>query len=57
MRTQSKGSKTLLLLGMILAWWVSTALAQSATRQALIHAVDAIGMTVADMDRSLAFYT
>ena len=57
MRTQRKGVKTLLLLGLVLAWWVSTALAQPATGQALIHAVDAIGMTVADMDRSLAFYT
>jgi hypothetical protein len=57
MRTQRKGVKTLLLFGLVLAWWVSTALAQPATGQALIHAVDAIGMTVADMDRSLAFYT
>src|SRR5438128_3240408 len=57
MRTQRKGVKTLLLLGLALAWWVSTALALPATGQALIHAVDAVGMTVADMDRSLAFYT
>src|SRR5262245_39836761 len=57
MRTQSQGVKTLLLLGLALSWWVSTALAQPTTGQALIHAVDAVGMTVADMDRSLAFYT
>ena len=58
MRTQRKGVQVLLLLGWgALAWFVSTALAQPATAQALIHAVDAIGMTVADMDRSLAFYT
>jgi catechol 2,3-dioxygenase-like lactoylglutathione lyase family enzyme len=57
MRTQRKGVKTLLLLGLVLAWWVATVRAQATLGQALIHAVDAIGMTVADMDRSLAFYT
>jgi len=58
MRTQRKGVQVLLLLGWgALAWWVATALAQAAHGQALIHAVDVIGMTVADMDRSLAFYT
>jgi hypothetical protein len=56
MRTQRKGVKTLLLLGLALAWWVSTALAQPATGQALIQAVDAVGITVADMARALAFY-
>src|ERR671931_1825527 len=57
MRTQRKGVKTLLLLGLALTWWVSTALAQATHGQARIHAVDAVGMTVADIDRSLAFYT
>ena len=57
MRAQRKGVKTLLLFGLALAWWVSTALAQPATGQALIQAVDAVGITVADMARSLAFYT
>src|SRR5215475_43937 len=57
MRTQRKGAKTLLLLGLALAWWVSTALAQPTPGQVLIQAVDAVGMTVADMDRSLTFYT
>ena len=57
MSTQRKGVKTLLLLGLVLAWWVATVRAQATLGQALIHAVDAIGMTVADMDRSLAFYT
>ena len=52
MRTQRKGVKTLLLLGLALAWWVSTALAQLATGQALIQAVDAVGITVADMARN-----
>src|SRR5439155_7214337 len=45
-----------LLIGLALAWCVSTALAQAVHGQALIHAVDAVGMAVADMDRSLAFY-
>ena len=50
MRTQRKGVQVLLLLGWgALAWWVATALAQAAHGQALIHAVDVIGMTVADM--------
>jgi catechol 2,3-dioxygenase-like lactoylglutathione lyase family enzyme len=57
MRTQRKGVKTLLLVGLALVWLLSTALAQTSHSQALIHAVDAVGMTVADMDRSLAFYT
>lgn len=57
MRIQRKGGKTSLLLELALIWFVSTALAPAATGQALIHAVDAVGMTVADMDRSLAFYT
>ncbi len=57
MRTQRKGVKTLLLVGVALAWLVSTALVHTAHGQALIHAVDAVGMTVADMDRSLVFYT
>ena len=57
MSTQGKGVKTLLLLGWVLAWGVSTALAQASHGRTLMHAVDAIGMTVADMDRSLVFYT
>ena len=36
---------------------VSTAFAQASYGRTLMHAVDAVGMTVADMDRSLAFYT
>jgi hypothetical protein len=52
MRTQRQGVKTLLLLGLALAWWVSAALAQPATGQALIQAVDAVGITVADMARN-----
>ena len=57
MSTQKQGIKLLLLLGLVLAWWVATAVAQTVSEQAPIRAVDAIGMTVADMDRSLAFYT
>src|SRR5262245_53418727 len=57
MRTQRHGATRLLLLGLALVWLVVTALAQATPGQALIHAVDAVGMTVADMDRSLAFYT
>jgi catechol 2,3-dioxygenase-like lactoylglutathione lyase family enzyme len=57
MSTQKKGIKPPLLLGVVLAWWVATAGAQTVSNQAPIRAVDAIGMTVADMDRSLAFYT
>ena len=55
--TQKKGIKPPLLLGVVLAWWVATAVAQTVSNQAPVRAVDAIGMTVADMDRSLAFYT
>ena len=56
MSIQRQGIKTL-LVGLALAWFVSTARTHAAHGQALIHAVDAVGMTVADMDRSLAFYT
>jgi catechol 2,3-dioxygenase-like lactoylglutathione lyase family enzyme len=45
----------------ILSWtvvccWLSLGLAQE-SRPALVEGVDAVGMTVADMERSLAFYT
>ena len=56
MTIQRQGITTL-RVGLALAWCVATALAHAAHGQALIHAVDAVGMTVADMDRSLAFYT
>src|SRR5215468_9576527 len=57
MSTQRQGVKTLLLVGLALTWLVSTAHVRTAQAQARIDAVDAVGMTVADMDRSLAFYT
>src|SRR5215471_240656 len=57
MSTQRQGVTIRLLVGLALAWLVSTALVRTAQAQALIYAVDAVGMTVADMDRSLAFYT
>ena len=57
MRVQRKEIKTFPLVGVALAWLVSTALVHTSHGQALIHAVDAVGMTVANMDRSLAFYT
>jgi catechol 2,3-dioxygenase-like lactoylglutathione lyase family enzyme len=47
-----KQTKTLCAFGLalLLGWWWSTALAQSAVQ------VEAVGLTVADMDRSVAFY-
>jgi hypothetical protein len=57
MQMQRKRVTTLLLLGLALACYAPTALTQTTHDQALVHAVDAIGMTVADMDRALAFYT
>ena len=56
MTIQRQGITTL-LGGLALVWCVSTARTHAAHGQALMHAVDAVGMTVADMDRSLAFYT
>jgi catechol 2,3-dioxygenase-like lactoylglutathione lyase family enzyme len=45
-----------LLLALWLGWWTSMALAQPALQSVLVEAVDAVGITVADMDRSVAFY-
>ena len=48
---------------LLIVGWLSTARAQQAStpdsglRTALVTAVEAVGMTVADMDRSLEFYT
>ena len=56
MCTQRQG-KILLLVGLALTCLVSTALVHTAHGQVRVHAVDAVGMTVADMDRALAFYT
>jgi catechol 2,3-dioxygenase-like lactoylglutathione lyase family enzyme len=57
MGTQKQGSKALLPVGLALAWLVLTTCLHTAHSQARMLAVDAVGMTVADMDRSLAFYT
>ncbi len=59
MPTMRKQTKTLfpLLLAILLGWWISGTVAQPAQGQGLVEAVDAVGITVADMDRSLAFYT
>lgn len=45
-----------LVLALLLGWWTPVVLAQSSHESVRIEAVDAVGMTVADMDRSLAFY-
>jgi catechol 2,3-dioxygenase-like lactoylglutathione lyase family enzyme len=47
----------LLGLGLLLGSLIPGALAQPSHGQALVSAVDAVGMTVADMDRSVAFYS
>jgi catechol 2,3-dioxygenase-like lactoylglutathione lyase family enzyme len=60
-----KRTKTTLSLWLLLAlsFWLSAARAQqsstpdSGLRTALVTAVEAVGVTVADMDRSLEFYT
>src|SRR5262249_30664119 len=59
MRTTKKPTTTLfpLLLAVLLAWWLSPTGARPAQGQGLVKAVDTVGMTVADMDRALAFYT
>jgi catechol 2,3-dioxygenase-like lactoylglutathione lyase family enzyme len=45
-----------LLLALVLGWWTSMALAQPTPPSVLVEAVDAVGITVADMDRAVAFY-
>src|SRR5262245_6957247 len=44
------------LSGLILCGWLSLALAQESLTP-LVERVEAVGLTVADMERSLAFYT
>ncbi len=41
----------------LLAVWIPTSLAQQSVQQALVGAVDSVGITVADMDRSVEFYS
>ncbi len=43
-------------IGCGLSLWVSAAAAEPTAPRPLVEAVDAIGMTVSDMDRSVAFY-
>jgi len=45
-----------LVLLLLLGWWTSTVLAQPSQEPVLVEAVEAVGMTVADMERSIAFY-
>jgi catechol 2,3-dioxygenase-like lactoylglutathione lyase family enzyme len=40
----------------LLVWWTATIWAQPSQEPALVEAVEAVGMTVADMERSVAFY-
>ena len=59
MRTPMKQSKIvcLLVFTILLGWHLSAPLAQPVRGAVRVAAVDAVGMTVADMERSLAFYT
>ena len=59
MRTPMKQSKRvrLLVVTILLGWHLSAPLAQPVRGVVRVAAVDAVGMTVADMERSLAFYT
>jgi catechol 2,3-dioxygenase-like lactoylglutathione lyase family enzyme len=58
MHTTGKQIRTLrtLLLGLCLGWYTSAALAHSVLPGPLVTAVEAVGLTVADMERSVAFY-
>ena len=57
MRMPRQSTRTALsLLLLLLGWWASTALTQSSQEPVLVEAVEAVGMTVADMERSIAFY-
>jgi catechol 2,3-dioxygenase-like lactoylglutathione lyase family enzyme len=47
----------LLVFAILLGWHLSALLAQPVRGEVRVAAVDAVGMTVADMERSLAFYT
>ena len=57
------GKPVSLWLLLALSWWLSAAQAQQSPTPApqlqspLVETVDAVGLTVADMDRSLEFYT
>src|SRR5688500_9932689 len=59
MRTSRKPTQwiRLFVIVLLLGWHVSTALAQHAQIPVRVEAVQAVGLTVSDMDRSLAFYT
>jgi catechol 2,3-dioxygenase-like lactoylglutathione lyase family enzyme len=48
--------RKLLLVAAFLAWWLP-ALEPRAASLPIAHSVQAIGMTVSDMDRSVAFFT
>src|SRR5262245_58860864 len=59
MRLTLKTTKTmlLLLLALLLGRGMPGVLAQPAQQSVLVAAVEAVGLTVADMDRSVTFYT
>jgi catechol 2,3-dioxygenase-like lactoylglutathione lyase family enzyme len=42
---------------MLLGWWLANAPAQQASEPPAVRAVETVGMTVADMDRSVEFYS
>jgi catechol 2,3-dioxygenase-like lactoylglutathione lyase family enzyme len=57
MRLTLKTTKTMLLLVLLLGRGMPGVLAQPAQQSVLVAAVEGVGLTVADMDRSVAFYT
>ena len=58
-RLDEQRVRAILLSCLLLAFglFIPTALAQQPTGQELVRAVDSVGMTVADMDRSVDFYS
>lgn len=59
LRVTKELQKTILSFWLLLALvlWTQSAIAQQSTGQKLVEAVDAVGMTVSDMDRSVEFYS
>ena len=57
MKMTTKLLRSWVALGLVFGIWAHSALAQESARQEIVKAVDAVGMTVADMDRSVEFYS
>ncbi len=59
LRVTKELQKTILSFWLLLALvlWTQSAIAQQSTGQKLVDTVDAVGMTVSDMDRSVEFYS